>query len=91
VGLFGYFPTYSLGNVYAGCLNAAMRGDVSGIDDALRQGNTAPATDWLRENLQQYGGLRTPQDTIKHACGFAPTEAPLLDYLEDKFNGIYGL
>merc|ERR1712137_423983 len=24
VGLFGYFPTYSLGNVYAGCLNTAL-------------------------------------------------------------------
>lgn len=91
VGLFGYFPTYSLGNVYAGCLNEAMRKDVSGIDEALRSGNTAPATDWLRENLQQYGGLRTPHDTIKHACGFEPSEVPLLDYLEEKFNGIYGL
>ena len=28
VGLFGYFPTYSLGNVYAGCLHAALRGAV---------------------------------------------------------------
>jgi carboxypeptidase Taq len=91
VGLFGYFPTYSLGNVYAGCLNQAMRRDVSGIDVALRSGNTASATDWLRENLQQYGGLRTPHDTITHACGFEPNEVPLLDYLEDKFRGIYGL
>jgi carboxypeptidase Taq len=91
VGLFGYFPTYSLGNVYAGCLNKAMRSDVCGIDDALSKGNTAPATDWLRENVQQYGGLRTPHDTIVHACGFAPTEVPLLDYLEEKFSGIYGI
>jgi carboxypeptidase Taq len=91
VGLFGYFPTYSLGNVYAGCLNKTMRSDVDGIDAALVKGNTAPATDWLRENVQQYGGLRTPHDTIVHACGFEPTEVPLLDYLEEKFSGIYGL
>lgn len=91
VGLFGYFPTYSLGNVYAGCLNTAMRNEVSGIDAALAKGDTSLATDWLRENLQQYGGLRTPHDTIVHACGFEPTEVPLLDYLEEKFSGIYGL
>lgn len=91
VGLFGYFPTYSLGNVYAGCLNKAMCDEISGIDAALAKGNTAPATDWLRENVQQYGGLRTPHDTIVHACGFEPTEVPLLDYLEEKFSGIYGL
>lgn len=91
VGLFGYFPTYSLGNVYAGCLNKAMRSDVAGIDAALIKGNTAPATDWLRDNVQQYGGLRSPHDTIVHACGFEPTEVPLLDYLEEKFSGIYGI
>ncbi|MBU2934909.1 MULTISPECIES: carboxypeptidase M32 [Pacificibacter] len=91
VGLFGYFPTYSLGNVYAGCLNKAMRDEVSGIDAALAKGDTSLATDWLRENVQQYGGLRTPHDTIVHACGGEPTEVPLLDYLEEKFSGIYGL
>jgi len=91
VGLFGYFPTYSLGNVYAGCLNKAMRAEVSGIDAALAQGSAKPATDWLRDKLQQHGGLRTPVETISHACGFAPTEEPLLDYLEEKFSAIYGL
>lgn len=91
VGLFGYFPTYSLGNVYAGCLNRAMRAQVSGIDAALAQGTAKPATDWLRENLQRHGGLRAPRDTIAHACGFEPSEEPLLDYLEEKFGAIYGL
>lgn len=91
VGLFGYFPTYALGNVYAGCLNRAMRAEVSGIDAALAAGTAKPATDWLREKLQCHGGLRPPRETIEAACGFAPTEEPLLDYLEEKFGAIYGL
>ncbi|MDF1874045.1 carboxypeptidase M32 [Vannielia sp.] len=91
VGLLGYFPTYSLGNVYAGCLMQAIHEAVPGVDEALAKGDTSPATTWLRENLQQHGGLRTPRDTIEHACGFAPTEAPLLDYLEAKFGEIYRL
>jgi carboxypeptidase Taq len=91
VGLFGYFPTYSLGNVYAGCLNEAMRAAVPDVDSALARGDTSDATRWLRDNVQQHGGLYTPQEVIEKACEFAPSEAPLLTYLEDKFGGIYGL
>ena len=90
-GLFGYFPTYTLGNVYAGCLNEAMRVAVPSLDDDLSRGDTSKATRWLRENVQQFGGLRTPVDTIAHATGSAPSEGPLLDYLEAKFSGIYQL
>lgn len=90
-GLFGYFPTYSLGNVYAGCLHQALRAAVPDLDDDLARGDTSRATGWLRANLQQFGGLRTPVATITHAAGFAPHEGPLLEYLETKFSGIYGL
>ena len=91
VGLFGYFPTYTLGNVYAGCLNAAMRKDLPDLDDALAMGNTTPATNWLKSNLQTHGGLRKPADTIAHATGTAPSVEPLLDYLDAKFGEIYSL
>jgi carboxypeptidase Taq len=90
-GLFGYFPTYTLGNVYAGCLNAAMRRDLPELDICLAQGDTTVATGWLREKVQRHGGLRAAHDTIAHACGFAPSAAPLLDYLEAKFKDLYAL
>lgn len=91
VGLFGYFPTYSLGNVYAGCLNQTLRLDVPDLDEHLRVGQTVPATRWLKENLQQYGLLKTPGETITDACRFEPSEAPLLNYLNTKFTKIYNL
>lgn len=91
VGLFGYFPTYSLGNVYAGCLNEAMRAAEPDVDKALARGETSPATHWLRDNVQTHGGLYKPREVIGKACGTEPSEAPLLTYLEDKFHGIYGL
>lgn len=91
VGLFGYFPTYTLGNVYAGCLNAALRADVPGLDAQLAEGDTSAATAWLAENLQRHGGLRTPRETIAHASGGTPTVEPLLNYLEDKFSDLYRL
>jgi carboxypeptidase Taq len=90
-GLMGYFPTYSLGNVYAGCLNVAMRRDVPHLDDDLSRGDTSAATTWLRENVQAHGGLYAPRDVIERASGAAPSEAPLLAYLTEKFSGIYNL
>ncbi|SLN14249.1 carboxypeptidase M32 [Roseisalinus antarcticus] len=91
LGLFGYFPTYTLGNVYAGCLAAAMRRAVPDVDAALSRGDTGPATHWLRQSLQSHGGLREPRDTIAEACGTAPSEGPLLDYLDEKFGALYDL
>jgi carboxypeptidase Taq len=88
-GLFGYFPTYSLGNVYAGCLHKAMRAAVPDLDASLAKGDASPGTAWLRENLQRHGGLFTPREVVAQACGFEPDEGPLLDYLEAKFRGIY--
>lgn len=91
VGLFGYFPTYALGNVYAGCLNEAMRDAVDDLDDALARGDAAPGVEWLRENLQRHGGLMAPRQLIETATDAPISPMPLLDYLEEKFGRIYRL
>ncbi len=91
VGLFGYFPTYSLGNVYAGCLYQTLRTDVADLDDYLAKGDLSRPLTWLRDNLQTHGGLYKPRNVIERASGTAPSEAPLMSYLSDKFRGIYGL
>ena len=91
VGLFGYFPTYALGNVYAGCLNRALREAVPDLDTALAAGDAAPAVEWLRENVQRHGGLKPPRALIEDAAGAEVSPEPLLDYLDDKFGRIYQL
>ncbi|MBC6437142.1 MAG: carboxypeptidase M32 [Rhodobacteraceae bacterium] len=90
-GLFGYFPTYTLGNVYAGCLHKAMRTDLPDLDHALARGDPSPALAWLRERLQCHGGLRPPRETIEHAAGGPVDPALLLDNLDAKFRAIYGI
>lgn len=90
-GLFGYFPTYTLGNVYAGCLVKALRAEIPGLDAEMAKGDVSAATGWLRERLQRHGGLYEPRDVVRRACGFEPSEGPLLDYLEAKFGEIYGV
>jgi carboxypeptidase Taq len=91
VGLFGYFPTYSLGNVYAGCLMKALRTELPDVDADLAAGDLTAATAWLRGSVQRHGGLMEPRETIEQACGFAPDEGPLLDYLDAKFSDLYNL
>ena len=91
VGLFGYFPTYALGNVYAGCLNAAMRDALPDLDTGLSKGTADLAVEWLRENVQRHGGLYAPRQLIEFAIGGEVSEVPLLDYLETKFGEIYRL
>jgi carboxypeptidase Taq len=89
VGLFGYFPTYSLGNIYAGGLFEAMQGAHPSLEAELAKGDTSTALGWLRENLQQFGGLYEPQAVIEKATGQAISEKPLLAYLNRKFGAIY--
>lgn len=91
VGLFGYFPTYSLGNVYAGCLNEALRAEVPDLDAQLAQGDTSAATGWLQANLQTHGSRYAPRDVVAMASGQEPGPEPLLRYLEAKFGEMYGL
>ncbi len=91
VGLFGYFPTYTLGNVYAGCLYQALRAAVPDLDAGLGRGETGAATAWLAENLQRHGGLCEPRETIRRATGMEPGVEPLLAYLEAKFSALYGI
>ena len=90
-GAFGYFPTYTLGNVYAGCLYQKMRESVSNLDESLSSGDLKGATTWLSENIQIHGSLFEPKVTIEKAIGTSVTVDPLLNYLEKKYADLYGI
>ena len=91
VGLFGYFPTYSLGNIYAACLDRAMRADLPERDELLRRGETTPVLDWLRRKIHDRGRVLGAPDLIAEATGLPPSAQPLVDYLEAKFGALYDL
>ncbi|WP_289042111.1 carboxypeptidase M32 [uncultured Aliiroseovarius sp.] len=91
IGLFGYFPTYSLGNVYAGCLYDALCADMPDLDAGLSKGDATRATGWLADKVQRHGALYAPQEMIKLATGTSVSVEPLLSYLETKFTEIYRL
>ncbi|MFQ5622862.1 MAG: carboxypeptidase M32 [Paracoccaceae bacterium] len=91
VGLFGYFPTYALGNIFAGCLHARMRADLPDLDDHLARGDLSPAGNWLHGRIHGKGSVLEPMDLVAEAAGGAVSAEPLLGYLEAKFTGLYGL
>lgn len=90
-GLFGYFPTYSLGNIYAAALFAKLREAVPSIDSLLERGETGPAIAWLGENIHRHGAILPAPELIEQAVGGPVTAAPLVDYLNAKFGDLYGL
>jgi carboxypeptidase Taq len=90
-GLIGYFPTYTLGNIYAGELWAALCRAIPDTKALVRAGELAPLLCWLRERVHRRGSRQMPGEIIAEACGRPPTEAPLLDYLEAKFSALYDL
>lgn len=90
-GLIGYFPTYTLGNIYAGELWATLCRDIAEPGALIGAGDMAPLVGWLRTHVHRHGSRRMPAEIVTNACGHAPTEAPLLDYLEAKFTELYKL
>lgn len=91
VGLFGYFPTYSLGNIYSACLDKAMRKKMPNRDAKIAKGETADTLNWLRDKIHLKGKLLSAEDLIQSATSEAPTAKPLIDYLKDKYTKLYEL
>ncbi|MBL4806350.1 MAG: carboxypeptidase M32 [Rhodobacteraceae bacterium] len=91
VGLFGYFPTYSLGNIYAAELFQTMQGKIDNLDTKIAACELAEPIKWLNDNIHTHGRTIAPAALIANACGHEPTESALLTYLNNKFGELYNL
>tara|TARA_B100001013_G_scaffold248371_1_gene154043 strand:- start:437 stop:997 length:561 start_codon:yes stop_codon:yes gene_type:complete len=91
MGAFGYFPTYTLGNLYAAQLLAAARRDLPDHDEQIRRGEFAPLLTWMREHVHQRGSILEPADLIEEATGSPPSPDAFVDYLKDKVERLYGV
>jgi carboxypeptidase Taq len=90
-GSFGYFPTYSLGNVIAAQLwDAAVR-DIPDVDDLIRSGELEPLGDWLRGRVHRLGRLLEAPEIVERATGEPIDAGPYLHRLAAKFGAIYQL
>ena len=88
---FGYFPTYTLGNLYsAQFMESAKRQDAR-IEQELAQGKNTFLLAWLRDNIHQHGNKYDAEELCKRATGKSLSPEPFLQYVGEKFGAIYGL
>lgn len=86
-GSFGYFPTYTLGNVYAAQFTEVARRDIPEWDDLLRRGEYAPIVAWFDEHVYRHGKAFTGRQIVERVTGGGVDVAPLVRYLEQRFGG----
>jgi carboxypeptidase Taq len=90
-GLFGYFPSYTLGNVYASELHAALRRALPDLDTELSRGDPSAAIRWLNAAVHTHARLVPAAEIVEAACGRPPDPATLIGYLDAKYGELYGL
>lgn len=89
-GLFGYFPTYALGNIYSGQILISLERDMPKWRHQIEEGNFNDIKKWLVQNVYQYGNLYDPAVLIKKTTGVEINVKPYLEYLNTKCSWIYG-
>jgi len=90
-GLFGYFPSYMLGNLYSAQFFAAARKEIADLDTKIAEGRLSELLAWLRENIHQYGKMYEPKELIERVTGRAPDSSYFVRYIVDKYTEIYAL
>lgn len=90
-GGFGYFPSYSLGNLYAAQFAHTLKQQIPNFEELLEKGEFLTIREWLRENIHQYGKLYTPNELIKKVTGEELNAKYLMDYFEEKYSKVYKL
>ncbi|MFX3632899.1 MAG: carboxypeptidase M32 [Candidatus Pristimantibacillus sp.] len=90
-GAFGYFPSYSLGNMYAAQFADTMEREIDGFWSLVGRGELLPIKEWLTEQIYQYGSLKTPSELIENVTGKPLDPQHLVNYLDRKYREIYKL
>ncbi len=91
MGGIGYFPTYSLGNLYAAQFMEQARQDLGDLDGDFRRGEFGRLKGWLNENIHRPGQRYRSVDLCKRVTGKPLSHKPLLTYLRNKYQPLYGL
>ncbi len=92
-GGIGYFPTYTLGNLYAAQFMAAARTDLGleGTDERFRRGDFSALKEWLHKHIHRFGQRYRANELCRRATGSSLTAKPFLNYLNEKYGRLYGV
>ena len=90
-GLIGYFPTYSLGNLYACQFYEQADRDLGGLAEQFAAGRFEPLRDWLDEKIFRHGQCYSAAELVEKVTGKPLAHAPLVAHLRQKLAPLYGL
>jgi len=90
-GLIGYFPTYALGNIYAGQLFDTFKKSHSDWEKKVSKGALEFIRLWLKEHIHQYGRIFSPAELIEKTTNKPISSKDYITYLTEKYQKIYGL
>jgi carboxypeptidase Taq len=91
MGGLGYFPTYTLGNLYAAQLMDASRAQLPGLDEDFARGEFGRLKDWLNDKVHKPGRSYRSDELCRRVTGQGFQHGPLIAYLRAKCNRLYGL
>ena len=83
-GAFGYFPSYTLGAMYAAQFMAAMKQTVD-VDQVIQSGDLTPIFSWLESNIWSKGSLLTTDELVKGATGETLNAKFFQDHLKARY------
>jgi carboxypeptidase Taq len=89
--LFGYFPTYALGNVLSVQIYDCVLRDIPDLTEQIARGDFRALLDWLRTHIHAHGAKFAPQALVRRVTGEAINPQPYLNYLTRKYRDLYGL
>jgi carboxypeptidase Taq len=91
MGAVGYFPTYTLGNLYAAQFWEAIVRDIPDVEEQIARAEFSPLLGWLRERIHRYGRQYSAAELCERATGRPLGPEPLLRYLSGKVAAVYGV
>ncbi len=91
IGSFGYFPTYTLGNIYAVQFFDQAKLEIPHLEDEIAAGQLMVLRRWLQQKIHRWGRMFTPNHLAKRVTGKGLDPGPFLAYLEKKYGELYQL
>jgi carboxypeptidase Taq len=89
--LIGYFPTYSLGNLYAAQFFEAADRELGGLNEQFARGEFQPLKEWLQKNIHHRGQCYSATELVQLVTGQPLSHEPLMRHLRGKLGPLYGL
>ncbi len=90
-GAFGYFPTYTLGNLYSVQFFEQAKLEIPHLDDEIAAGQLMVLRRWLEQKIHRWGRMFTPDHLAQRVTGKSIDPEPFLTYLEKKYGELYKL